>query len=164
MVSTVKQVARHDPGGLLAQERLPGGAGPPRCRVEVVAAEGGADCGCRDLGAEPSQLALDALVAPPRVLPGEADNQLLHLLIQWWSAYPVWIGPHAGDQPPMPAQQGLGLDEEARPVSPGQDAADRSEQCPVGRFEPGACDLAAEHGELVTQHQNLQVLGVIASG
>ena len=64
----------------------------------------------------------------------------------------------------MPAQQGLGLDEEARPVSPGQDAADRSEQRPVGRFEPGACDLAAEHGELVTQHQNLQVLGAIASG
>ena len=53
----------------------------------------------------------------------------------------------------MPAQQGLGFDEEARPVSPGQDTADRSEQRPVGRFEPGACDLAAEHGELVTQHQ-----------
>jgi hypothetical protein len=63
----------------------------------------------------------------------------------------------------MPAQQGLGLDEEARPVSPGQDAADRSEQRPVGRFEPGACDLAAEHSELMTQHQNLQVLGAIAS-
>jgi hypothetical protein len=39
----------------------------------------------------------------------------------------------------------------------------RSEQRPVGRFEPGACDLAAEHSELVTQHQNLQVLGAIAS-
>jgi hypothetical protein len=43
MVSTVKKVARHDPGGLLPQERPPRGAGPPRCGVEVVTAEGGAD-------------------------------------------------------------------------------------------------------------------------
>jgi hypothetical protein len=64
----------------------------------------------------------------------------------------------------MPAQQGLGLDEEARPVSPGQDAADRSEQRPVGRIEPGSFGLAAQHGQLVTERQDLQVLGGIAAG
>ena len=63
---------------------------------------------------------LDALVAPARVLPGQADDQLLHLLVQRWSPGPaVRVGPGAGDQPPVPAQQRLGLDEEARPAGLG---------------------------------------------
>jgi hypothetical protein len=44
-VSTVKQVAGDDPGGLLSQERAPGGARPPWGRVEPVAAQCGADRG-----------------------------------------------------------------------------------------------------------------------
>jgi hypothetical protein len=57
-VSTVKQVAGHDPGGLLAQERRPGGGYPPWRRVEPVAAQGHADRGGRDPNAEVQQLAL----------------------------------------------------------------------------------------------------------
>jgi hypothetical protein len=37
-VSTVKQVAGEDPSSLLAQERPPRRRGPPRSRVEPVAA------------------------------------------------------------------------------------------------------------------------------
>jgi len=37
----------------------------------------GADRSCRDPHAEPEQLALDTLVAPAWVLPGQADDQLL---------------------------------------------------------------------------------------
>jgi hypothetical protein len=64
----------------------------------------------------------------------------------------------------MPAQQRLGRDEEARPAGSGQDAADRGEQGAVGGLELGSWDLAVEHGELVAQHEDLQVLGSVATG
>jgi len=64
----------------------------------------------------------------------------------------------------VPAQQGLELDEEARPAGPGQDAADRREQGPVGRLQPGSRRLAAQDGELVAQDEDLEVFGGIATG
>jgi hypothetical protein len=62
-VSTVKQVARHDPGSLLAQEHLPAAGRPPRRRVQPVTAKRHTDRGGRDLHTKPVELALDALVA-----------------------------------------------------------------------------------------------------
>jgi hypothetical protein len=49
-------------------------------------------------------------------------------------------------------------------VRPGQDAADRREQGPVGGFEPGLWSLAAEHGELLAQDKDLQILGGVGKG
>jgi hypothetical protein len=74
------------------------------------------------------------------------------------------VGPRAGDQPAVPAQQRLRLDEEAGPAGSGQDAADRGEQGPVGRFQPGTRDLATQDRKLVAQHHDLQVLGGITAG
>jgi hypothetical protein len=62
-VSTVKQVARDDPGSLLAQERPPGGVRASWWRVEPVAAKRRTDRGHRDPHAEAEELTLDALVA-----------------------------------------------------------------------------------------------------
>jgi len=64
----------------------------------------------------------------------------------------------------VPAQERLGPDEEAGPAGSGERPADRGEQGAVGGLELGAWDLAAEHSELMTQHQNLQVLGGVAAG
>ncbi len=114
---------------------------------------------------KPQELALDSLVAPARVLLGEADDQLLHVLVERrssWSA--TRVGPRAGDQPPVPAQQRLWGDQEAGPAGPGQRAADRGKQGAVGRLQLGSWNLAAEHGELLAQHQDLQVLGGVATG
>jgi hypothetical protein len=72
--------------------------------------------------------------------------------------------PDGVDQPAVPAQQRLGLDEEARPAAAGSDLAERGEQGAVGGLKPGPCDTAAQHGELVAQHQDLQVLGGVATG
>src|SRR5215211_5233503 len=82
MVLTVKQVAGDDAGGLLAQECSPRGGGPPWGWVQLVAVERGTDRGGRDLHAESKELALDALVAPARVLLGQADDQLVNVGIQ----------------------------------------------------------------------------------
>ena len=106
---------------------------------------------------------MDALVAPAWVLPGQTDDQLLDLLIQWRSSRSTRVGPRAGDQPPMPTQQRVGLDEEARPADSGEDAADRSEQGAVSRLQPRAWNLAAQHTELVAQHEDLQVLAGVAA-
>jgi hypothetical protein len=53
MLSAVKQVAGHDACDLLAQERRPSTALPPRCRVEPLAAQRGPNRGRRDAHAEP---------------------------------------------------------------------------------------------------------------
>jgi hypothetical protein len=151
-----EEVAGDDPGGLLAQELRPTAARAPRRRIQPVAAECRADRGRRHLHAKPLELSFDPLVAPSRVLLGEADDQLLHLLIQRWpTGLAVRVGPRPGDQPPMPAQQRLGLHEEDRPAGSGQDAADRGEQRPIGGVESWPWGLAAQDGELVTQHQDL---------
>jgi hypothetical protein len=131
-----KEVAREDAGRLLAQERPPGPGHPPWRWIHPMTTQGGADRGCRDAHTKPEQLALDALVAPARVLPGQADDQLLQFLVEWRSpCSAVRVGPGAGDQPPVPAQQRLWPDEEARPAGSGQGAADRCEQRPIRRFE-----------------------------
>jgi hypothetical protein len=76
----------------------------------------------------------------------------------------VRVGPHAGDQPAVPAQQRLGFDQEARPAGSGQRAADRGEQGPVSRFQPGTWGLATEDRELVAQDEDLQILDGVAAG
>jgi hypothetical protein len=109
-------------------------------------------------------LALDWLVAPAPVLLGEADDQLLHVLVQRrasWSA--TRIGPRAGDQPPVPAQQRLWGDQQAGPAGPGQRAADRGKRGAVGGLQPRSWNLAAQDSELVAQDQDLQVLGGVAA-
>jgi hypothetical protein len=113
----------------------------------------------------PQELTLDPLVTPARILPGQADDQLLDILVQWWpTGLTMRVGPRAGDQASVPTQQRLRPDEEARPAGPGQYAAGRGKQRPVGKLELGSWDLAAQHGELVAEHQDLKVLGGFAAG
>jgi hypothetical protein len=123
------------------------------------------DRGCRDAQTKPDQFAPEALVAPAWVLPGQADDQVLELQVEWRSPGCAGrVGPGAGDQAAMPAQQRLRLDEAPRPARPRQDPAQRGEQGAVGGLEPGSRDLAAQCGQLVAKHQDLQVLGGIAVG
>ena len=112
-----EEVTRQDSRGLLTEERPPGGGGPPRCRIQAVAVQRGADRGCRDSHAEMHQFALDALVAPARVLCGEADDQLLDSLVELWPPLAnTRVGPRARHEAPVPAQQRLRGDEEAGPA------------------------------------------------
>jgi Transposase len=47
-----------------------------------MTAEDGADRRCRDLHPKAQQFSLDALVAPTGILPGEADDELLDVLVE----------------------------------------------------------------------------------
>src|SRR5215213_4889252 len=100
-----------------------------------------------------------------RVLPGQANDQLYHVLIQRWSAgLVVRVDRCAGHQASVPAQQRLRPDEETGPVGSGQHATDGSEQHSVGGPQPGSSRLAAQHRELVAQNEDLQILGGVATG
>jgi hypothetical protein len=119
--------------------RRPAGAGTPatswwcdagRGRVH----DGGGSFGSPMLRPVPRGAAvpLGCAGSPPRVLPGQADDQLLQLLIKWWSSRPaVRVGPRSGDQPPVPAQQRLRPDEETRPAASRQHPASRGQEGPV---------------------------------
>jgi hypothetical protein len=150
MVSTVKQVARHDPRGLLAQEHPPRRARPSRRGIKPVAAQRHADGGGRDLHAQRQQLTLDPLVAPARILLREADDQRLQLLIELRPPRPATrIGPRSGDQAAVPAEQRLRRDQEAGPARSREHPADCRQEGAVGGLQPGSWDLAAEDAELM---------------
>ena len=59
----------------------------------------------------------------------------------------------------MPAQDRLGGDEERRPTLPWHEPGQGGDERSVGPGEPGSCDLAAQDGQLVAEHQDLRILG-----
>jgi hypothetical protein len=79
---------------------------------------------------------------------------------------PVWRWGKSTPRRPAAgaSEETVRLHEEAGPVGPGQHPADRGEQGPVSGLELGTQDLAAEHGELVTQDKDLQILGGVPAG
>jgi len=149
-VSTVKQVARHDPGGLLAQERPPARLDTPRRRVKTVRAQHSPDRAGRHPNAKAQQLAVDPLVAPPWVLASKPDDELLEVVRERRPSHAgARVSPAPADQAPVPAQQRLGLHQEHRPARPWQQPAERREQRSVGGLQPGPGVLAAQHRQLV---------------
>src|SRR5882672_5656796 len=74
-----------------------------------------ADGGCADPVAELEQLALDPLVPPAVVLGGEPLDERGDLGADRRPSCPVGVGPLAGDQAAVPAQDGAGGDQPVRP-------------------------------------------------
>ena len=105
----VGEVDREDRVGLRGQELSPGRAGPSRGGVDAGGLEDRPDGGGGDRVAEADQLALDASVAPGGILPGHPQHQgpdgLRDGRSAWLSAR---VGPAAGDELGVPAQQGSG--------------------------------------------------------
>ena len=52
----------------------------------------------------------------------------------------------------------------ARQPDPTEPAADRREQGPVGRLQPGSRRLAAQDDELMAQDEDLEIFGGVATG
>jgi len=72
---------------------------------------------------------------------------------------------HDGDNPqaPVPGEQGARCHEPVQPQVPGQQPGERGDHGPVGPVQLRTGDLAAQHGDLVPQYQDLDVLeGVVA--
>ena len=72
---------------------------------------------------------------------------------------PVRVAPLASDQTTVPAQDGAGGDQPVHPQPCRQEPDQRGEDRPVGPIEPGPRMSAAQHGDLMPQHEQLRVLG-----
>jgi hypothetical protein len=79
---------------------------------------------------------------------------------------PVRIGPAAPDQAGVPSQQGPRGDDQAQlaELAARQQAGQRGQDRPVSPGQPRRLDLPLEHGDLVTQDQDLSVLGMVGAG
>ncbi len=109
--------------------------------------------------AELEELALDPLVPPEVVLGGESLDERGDLSAGRRPSRPARIGSLPGDQAPVPAQDGAGGDGPAHPQLCWQEPDECGEDCAVGPVDQGAGIGAAQHGDLVPQHERPGVFG-----
>ena len=109
--------------------------------------------------AELEQLALDPLVSPAVILGGEPLDQRGDLGADRRPSHPVRVGPLAGDQAAVPSQDGAGGDQPVHPQPCRQEADQGGEDGAVGPVQPGPGISAAQHGDIMPQHQQFGVLG-----
>ena len=121
------------------------------------------DVGDASLGhpdAELSELADDAEVAPAGVLSGQAADERDGLVGKRWPARATMrVGPASLHEGPVPGEDRLRPDEERSPALPRDEAGEQSDARPIRSGEARTAHLAAQHGQLVAQHQDLGILG-----
>jgi hypothetical protein len=117
---------------LRAQELGPARSDPARRRPEARDAQRGRDRGGRDVDSELQQLALDAHIAPARVLPHQPEDQAVRLGRKRRTTGPA-AAPSAIalQQGPVPAPERLRADRKARPPLGRKPPAHRGKQRPV---------------------------------
>lgn len=115
---------------------------------------------CRgDADADALELADDPLVSPVRVLSGETQDQLTERALKRRSPrFPMCVRPAARDKLAMPAQQCVRFHREVPPSRPRHCATERSEQRPISTGQPRPASPPAQHGHLMTQEQDLELL------
>src|ERR1017187_9022177 len=115
-----EEVGGQDAARLGGEELFPGRS-TARNGSETVAAKDPADRALRDVDLEPAKLTLNADTSPAAVLPAESDDELDDLITKWRTSR-TSLGsptfPLASRELPVPAEQGLGRDEETTPAPP----------------------------------------------
>jgi Aldehyde dehydrogenase family len=119
------------------------------CRVKAVGAQHPSNRAGRHPNGKAQQLAVDALAAPPGVLAGKPDDELLDVGERRPSRVGGRVGPASPNHALVPAQQRLGPHQEDRPARPWEQPAERREQRTVGGLQPGLGMLTAQHRKLV---------------
>jgi hypothetical protein len=71
----------------------------------------------------------------------------------------VGVDPVLPHEPAVPAQDGAGGDQAMTPQGSGQPAGEGGEDGPVGPVQAGRRVGSAEHHDLMSQHEQLDVLG-----
>ena len=149
------------------QEGAPGARLPLTCgggRYSVPL-EHVADRGAPERVAQLAEFALEAPVAPPRVLPRQPQEHVLDLDRDSWSATAAWAtdGPPAADQVAVPSEDGLRLEEQDGVLQAGSRASGQARQLggedlegqllPAGEAGLGA--LALQETHLALQQEDL---------
>jgi len=144
-----------------AQELAPTHAAPRANGSEAGVPEPGPHGGCRHGEPKPLQLANDSLIAPARILPGQPQDQFAEFRVERWATGPLRICPTLGNQAPMPGQQRLRRDDQRRPPSARQQPARGREEETVGPRHPRSGLSPPEDGELVSEHDDLELFEVV---
>jgi hypothetical protein len=161
----VGEVDREDRVGLRGQELSPGRAGALRGGVDASVLQDCPHGGGGEVVAESEKFALDAPVAPGRVLASHPQHQGPDRLWGGWAAWLAsWVCPAVGDEVGVPAQQGSGRDEPEPAQLGGQQFAQRAEDGAVDPGQGRAWVVSAQYGDLVSEHQDLDVLGRVGAG
>lgn len=129
------------------------------CRGYLPVPQDPADSGSAHVVAELEQLALDALVSPRRVLQGELLNERGDRLVDRWAARVVRVRPLFRHQPAVPTQHRVGSGQTVPLQLPGQLSDQSCEVRAVGPVEARLGVRAAQHSDLMTEDQQLDVLG-----
>jgi hypothetical protein len=158
-VSTVKKSQANDRVGVSAEELAPAELGASPSRGHARLSEDLGDRRCRDAYADTGELADDPLVTPTRVLTRESQHQVMDLLGDRGSTGSLsGVRPSFPYELAMPAQQGVRADEERRSARLAEESVGRSEEDAVVFVQPRPGDLTAKNRELVSQHDNLELL------
>jgi hypothetical protein len=102
-------------------------------------------------------------VSPCGVLPRQPQHRVADLRAGSRPAWPTRVRPLARDQPAVPGQQRARRDQPAGAQHGWQQPGQRRQDRPIGPGRFGPDDLAAEHRDLMTQHQDLRVLRRLAA-
>src|SRR5215218_10682064 len=144
IVSTVKKSQARIPAACWRRNARQTRCSAPGRRVKTVGAQNPPDRAGRHPTPEPQELAVDPLVAPPRILASKPHDQLLRLVgYRRPSVGGGGVGPATGHHAPVPAQQRLGPHKKHRPARPWEQAAQRRKQRTVGGLQAGSWMLAA---------------------
>ena len=158
----VQEVAGQNPFGLRGEELGPGWSGPSGCGIDAGGVEDLPHRAGANPVAQPDQLAMDAPVAPGRVLRREPQHQRADLRGDARPARPTTgIRPAPSDQVAVPTQQRGRGDEERRPPRPRQQPRQRRQHHPVRGFQVNPGDLTPQDRDLMAQHENLDLVGAI---
>jgi hypothetical protein len=154
-----EEVAGDHARRLRTQKLPPRRAGAPRRGTELMATEQVSDRARRHGEAEAGELALDAPVAPARVLPRQAQDLLAQLTLKRRpSRRSPAIRPASPDKRSMPSEHGLGPHQQKRGARPSEARARRREHGTIGFVQPRAADLPPQHVKLMAKNDNLDLL------
>jgi hypothetical protein len=112
---------------------------------------------------EAEELALDAPVSLPRVLPGPPPDQLADLLRDRRASRGIRAGPCVLDDAPVAGEQGAGRHDPVLTKVPEQQPRQRDDHRAVSPVRIRAGDLAAQDRDFLPQHQDLDVFGGVAA-
>src|SRR5207302_6646226 len=89
-----------------------------------------------DAVAEADEFALDAAVAPPRVLPGQSLDEFADFVRDRRASDIVRVGPLVPKQAPVPGEQGARRDNPVQPQACGQEPGQGGDHGAVGPVRP----------------------------
>jgi hypothetical protein len=114
--------------------------------------------------AEAEEFPSNALLAPARILTGQTQDSLAKAHRDRRSAgRAVRISPAPGDQISVPAQQRRRSHDEHAPRRAAQQPRQRGEKDSIGPVKIRSVSVAAEHGDLVAQDEDFDLLGSVTA-